>query len=134
MIAHSAAKTVLVVDDCESICELIGLLLARVGYHVRTATTAAAAIRIAHDMPALDVALCGLELPDMPGEELAVEISALHPSASIVFVSASYRPNDSTGPFGVLQKPFTIAELRRVVSSALRTKRRLQSGVALVPA
>ena len=134
MTSINTAETVLVVDDCESICELIGLLLVRVGYHVRTATTAAAAIRIAHELPELDVALCGLDLPDMPGEELAVEISALHPSASIVFVSAPYKPNDSTGPFGVLQKPFTIAELRRVVSSALRTKRRLQSGVALVPA
>ena len=135
MITHSAAKTVLVVDDCESICELIGLLLVRVGYHVRTATTAAGAIRIAHELPELDVALCGLDLPDMEGAELAVELSALHPSTAIVFVSASYKPNDSTGPFGVLQKPFTIAELRSVVSSTLRaSQRRLQSGVALVPA
>lgn len=134
MISFSAAETVLVVDDCESICELIGLLLVRAGYHVRTATTAANAMRIAHELPELDVALCGLDLPDMPGEELAIGISASHPSAAIVFVSASYKPNDSAGPFGVLQKPFTIAELRGVVSSALRPKRRLQSGLSLIPA
>lgn len=120
MIPYSPAEAILVVDDCESICELIELLLIRVGYYVRTATSAAEALRIAQEMPEIDVALCSFEMPDMRGEELAGSITAIHPSAAIVFVSASFKPNDPMRAFGILEKPFTIAELRCTVRSALR--------------
>ncbi len=117
---YTTGATILVVDECEAICELIEVLLIRVGYHVRTAINAADALQIAREMPELDVALCSIELPDMSGGELAESISAIHSSAAIVFVSASYRPNDPMRAFEVLEKPFTISELRSAVRSALR--------------
>ncbi len=120
MIPHTTGETILVIDDCPNICELIELLLVRVGYVVRTATNAADALALAHMMPEIDVILCGLELPDMPGEQLAPLISAEHPSAAIILVSASFKPNEHQKYHGVLEKPFTIVELRTVVRSALR--------------
>lgn len=120
MHAFSPAVSILVVDECESICELIELLLVRVGYHVRTATTGADSLRLAREMPSVDVLLCGLELPDMPGEEVAVGISAVHPATSVVYVGSSYGPNDGTGPVDVLEKPFSILELRNAVRAALQ--------------
>ena len=120
MIPDTIGETILVIDDCPNICELIELLLVRVGYVVRTATNAADALALAHSMRELDVVLCGLELPDMPGEQLAPLISAEHPSASIILVSASFKPSEPQKYQGVLEKPFTIAELRTVVRSALR--------------
>lgn len=118
----SPVASILVVDECESICELIELLLVRVGYDVRTATNAACALRIAREMPALDVVLCGLDLPDMPGRDLAECLSAVHPNSSVVFVASSYAPNDGTGCVDVLEKPFTIGELRNVVRTALNSR------------
>jgi len=117
------AASILVVDENESICELIELLLVRVGYNVRTATSAATAMRIAREMPALDVLLCGLDLRDMPGEDLALCVSAIHPPAAVVFVASSYAPNDGSGCVDVLEKPFTIGELRSIVRSALISRR-----------
>lgn len=117
------AASILVVDESDAICELIELLLVRVGYEVRTATNAADAMRIAGNMPALDVLLCGEDLPDMSGAELAVWVSAVHPSASVVFVAPSYALNDGTRGVGILEKPFTIGELRSVVRSALISRR-----------
>ena len=117
------AASILVVDESESICELIELLLVRVGYEVRTASNAADAVRIAAQMPALDVLLCGQDLPDMSGSELAVWISASHPSVSVVLVAPSYALNDGTRGVGILEKPFTIGELRSVVRSALISRR-----------
>ena len=117
------AAAILVVDESEAICELIELLLVRVGYEVRTATNAADAARIADEMPALDVLLCGEDLPDMSGAELAVWVSASHPSASVVLVAPSYALNDGTRGVGILEKPFSIAELRSVVRSALTSRR-----------
>jgi FixJ family two-component response regulator len=76
-------------------------------------------MRLAREMPALDVLLCGLELPDMPAEELALGISAVHPATSVVFVASSYRRNDGTGAVDVLEKPFSILELRNAVRTAL---------------
>ena len=117
------AASILAVDENESICELVELLLGRVGYNVRTATSAADAMTIAHEMPALDVLLCGLDLPDMPGDELALCVSAIHPEAAVVFVASSYAPNDGSGSADVLEKPFTIGELRSAVRAALISRR-----------
>lgn len=118
----STDASILVVDESESICELIELLLVRVGYEVRTATNAACALRIAREMPALNVLLCGLDLPDMPGKDLAERLSSVHSNMSVVFVAPSYALNDGTGCVDILEKPFTIAELRNVVRTALNSR------------
>lgn len=122
MIPSTAPKTILVVDDCAGVCEVIHILLCRVGYHVLTATNGTEALRLARRTPEIDLLLCNLEVPGMRGDEVAARFDVLHPSAPVVFLSSFAAPRDPAVPHEFLAKPFTVAELRDTVSRALRTR------------
>lgn len=112
-------KTILVVDDCESICELIEILLVRAGYHVRTATRGSEALRLAGSGGEIDLLLVNLNMPAMPGDELAARLVQSHPETAVVFLTGSEHPTVESSPHEVLLKPFTIAQLRDTVRRAL---------------
>lgn len=122
MNSSSSTEIVLVVDDCEAVCEVIDVLLSRVGKRVFTATDGHAALEIARNLPEIDLLMSNVEMPGMRGDELAVHFSALHPSAPVVFLSSWSKPVTAIAPFEFLSKPFTIAELRDTVRRALRTR------------
>ena len=113
-------KTILLVEPSDVICDLLQILLVRVGYDVLTATNAADAIHLAHETPKIDLLLSGIELPDMRGEHLAGEITALHPSVSVLFASDWVYPMEATVPFALLRKPFTMEQLRAAVHRAVQ--------------
>lgn len=122
MISPSSTETILVVDDCAGVCEVIEILLTRVGYRVLTATNGGDALEIARIVPEIDVLLSNLGMPEMRGDELAAHVATLHPSAAIVFLSSWQQPIDCASSSDFLLKPFTVAELRDSVRHALRTR------------
>ncbi len=122
MIASGATETILVVDDSEAVCELIEILLCRVGYRVLTATNGNDALEIAGATPEIHLLLSNVEMPGMRGDEVAEEFGTIHPSAPIVFLSSFERSVRTTGPSGFLVKPFTLAELRDTIRHALRSR------------
>lgn len=121
MQSFDTAKTVLVVDDYEPICQLIELLLVQVGFVVHTSTTGLGAIRIAQILPEIHLTICGLDLADMCAEECVDECGKCHPDAAILFVSDSIRPIITPRPFTILEKPFTLKELRTAVHGSVGT-------------
>ena len=124
MIPFTTSESILVVDECEPLCELIEVILCRVGYRVLTATNGADALALAGSSPKIDLLLSDVELPGMAGDELAVRFVTLHPLAQVILVSSLNYPNAITVPFEFLAKPFTVTELRNTVRRALRTRRR----------
>lgn len=115
-------KTVLVVDDCEGVCELIEILLVRVGYHVLTATNGREALRLARSNAEIDLLLANLDMPGMGGEELAAWFAQRRPATPVVFLSSFEHPTGAAGPHELLVKPFTVAQLRDTVRRALRPR------------
>ena len=119
MQAFDPAKTVLVVDDDEPICQLIQLLLVQVGYEVHISTTGYGAVRIAKHLPVIHLTVCALGLQDMRAEECADECAQYHPETAVLFISDSTEPIRTTRPFTAIDKPFTINELRTAVHGAV---------------
>ena len=119
MQAFDPAKTVLVVDDYEPICQLIQLLLVQVGYEVHISTTGRGALQIAKFVPVIHLTVCGLGLQDMRAEECVEECALCHPDAAVLFISDADGLISSTRAFTVLNRPFTIKELRTAVYGAL---------------
>ena len=119
MIASAIAGTILVVEDCEVLCELFDVLLSRMGYRVLTATSAAEALQVARTFPKIDLLIATTDAPDMGGDELARRVVRLHPSAHVIFLSSFSVPMDAAQPHESLAKPFTVAELRASVRRAL---------------
>ncbi|MDR3402340.1 MAG: response regulator [Chthoniobacter sp.] len=122
MIPPVTSATVLVVDDCPAICDLIEIILGRVGYHVLTATRAPEALRLARHATGIDLLISNVEMPEMRGDELARRFCMLHPATPVVFISSFEGRIEVTGQYEVLPKPFTVAELRGAVSAALRNR------------
>ena len=119
MQSFDAAKTVLVVDDCEPICELIQLVLVQVSYEVHISTTGYGAVRIAKSAPKIDLIVCGIGLRDMRAEDCVEECAQYHPGAAILFTLDSLTSVGSTRACSIIDKPFNLPELRAAVNGAL---------------
>lgn len=112
--------TILLVDDCRQLRELMEVILVRDGHEVLTAANGTEALEIARRTPKVDLLVSDIEMPGMFGGELADHFADLHPLTPILFVSSSVGRIDTSVPYAFLPKPFTVAELRDAVGHALR--------------
>jgi two-component system cell cycle sensor histidine kinase/response regulator CckA len=118
-------ETVLVVEDEDIVRALVCDVLSEQGYNVIWAANGAEALQLAKDTPAIiDLLVTDVIMPQMNGQELAVQLTALRPSMKVLFVSG-YSDND-IGDHGVLdpnidllEKPFTPQALARKVRDIL---------------
>lgn len=108
---------VLVVDDDESVREVIAAVLQDEGFPVATATNGREALdRIAERRPA--VVLLDLQMPIMSGWEVLSELRAAECPVPIVFMSAGYRVKTEAERHhadAYIAKPFDLNELLRIV-------------------
>jgi two-component system cell cycle response regulator DivK len=116
---------VLIVDDNEKNRRLAREVLRADGLRTIEAATGGAGIALAERMP--DVILLDLELPDMHGTDVAVELRREARTARIPVVALSARPyvGDSDGLLaagfvGYLEKPIDVAEFPEQVRSFFR--------------
>ena len=116
------AEIILVVDDDNSIREMIEVILCGAGYHVLTAEDGFEALRLARSTPRVDLLVSDLEMPRMRGDELATEFACLYPAVPVLFVTSSTGPIKTSVPFEFHTKPFTVLELRNCVRRALRSR------------
>jgi two-component system chemotaxis response regulator CheY len=112
---------ILVVDDDESIRQVVKLFLEDEGFEVRTAANGLAALASVADYPP-DIILLDLRMPVMSGFEFAERYRAGPcPHAPIVvFVATVHAEHDrrSIAAASVLEKPFDLDDLLRAVSAA----------------
>lgn len=136
MVSVKHTRSYLVVDQAATVTRRVRTQLQRAGaprdriLEAFTAERAEAMFRRGHP----DMCLVGLELPDASGLELAEDLWALDPSASVVVMAAA-SPQDprvraalEAGAQGVLQKPVRWGELRRLL-----TEEASPSGLARIP-
>ncbi|HJV99003.1 MAG TPA: response regulator [Arthrobacter sp.] len=109
----------LVIEDNDDIRGLIGTVLARAGFEVRSVATGAEGIAAAAD-PAVSLVTLDLGLPDMDGHVVARAVRALS-SAPLLFITARAENDDllagmASGAAAYLTKPFRARELRDVAA------------------
>ncbi len=117
--------TVLLVDDEESVRAVSGKLLQRLGLEVVTAADGKEAIAAYRERQAdIDVILLDLTMPRMNGEEAYRELRKIDPAVRVVLASG-YSESDVSARFagkglaGCLQKPYSLAKLRGLLSGLL---------------
>jgi len=109
-------EAVLVAEDEAMVLHLATELLRRAGYSVLAAQSAAEALEIAASPKAIDLLLTDVVLGDLPGQELAAQISSTRPHLRTVYMSG-YSAEEVPEPF--VHKPFAAASLLRAVRDAL---------------
>lgn len=123
-----AKEHVLVVDDEEDILELVTFNLTREGYHVKSATTGEAALKMIHSEP-FDLIVLDLMLPGIDGLEVAKSIKNNPKTAHLHIIMLTAKGEEADivtglelGADDYITKPFSprvlIARVRAVIRRA----------------
>jgi len=118
---------ILVVDDEESMCQYLSILLTKEGYEVQTANSGAEALRAIETAP-VDLVMTDIQMPGMDGIQLLKGVRAVDPATPVIIMTA-YASEQSAidavnlGAFSYLQKHTKNDEIKIVVRNALQLKR-----------
>lgn len=114
-------KRILVIDDDLEINELVGKVLVRAGYQVKTATNGEDGLALLNEFPA-DLMIVDKNLPRMHGAEVIREARIRMPFVAIILITAFPEPF-SLGQErlnGYLGKPFkSLKAIEEAVAQAL---------------
>jgi two-component system response regulator PilR (NtrC family) len=125
----------LIVDDEQSMRQLLTLVFERAGHQVRVAENGLRALAALREEPA-DLILSDVKMPDMGGIELLRAARELTPDAAVIMMSAfatleTAREAFKLGADDFVQKPFDIDELKLIVDKALERISLVQENRAL---
>jgi two-component system cell cycle sensor histidine kinase/response regulator CckA len=118
-------ETVLLVEDEESVRELVRLTLASRGYKVIEAENGECGLRLAEDCKErIDILITDVVMPGIGGRELAKRLLSLRPGISVLYLSGytedAVATQGALGPgTAFLQKPFTLQNLAKKVRDVL---------------
>ena len=114
------AATILIVDDEESVVQLLQRVLVTEGYTVLAATTPNAAVDICRQTRRVDLLITDVTMPGMSGYDLAQAIFKLQPSTKVLFVSGYPQTIAGDEPrMSFLAKPFLPRQLVATVQILL---------------
>ena len=125
-------KRVLVVEDEDSIREMVALNLKMNGWEVLEAPSAERALELLQSNPSCDAALLDIMLPGMDGLSLCETIRRSNADIGIIMVSAKGQEADkirglSIGADDYITKPFSVSELIARLEALVRRVRRSSS-------
>ncbi len=118
---------ILVVDDEEMCREAMSAILAHAGYQVLTAKDGAVGVALYREhWRELELVILDMIMPQMDGKDAFLAMKALNPDIACLMASGFSASDNveaarSSGICGVIQKPFTKAQLLAAVSQVMRT-------------
>ena len=115
---------VLVVDDEQSLAELLGRVLGLEGWEVSVALSGLAAVRAARTFVP-DAVVLDIGLPDIDGLEVLRRLRATNPAVCVVFLTARDSVEDriagiTAGGDDYVTKPFSLEEVLARLRGVLR--------------
>lgn len=122
------STSILVIDDDEELCEVFRDTLEEAGHKVTTATDPARGLDLAIERD-YDLVFLDLRMPGMDGAELFRQLRAAKPDVPVTIVTA-YSDSEimanalDHGPFGVMKKPFTSADITNAVRTYIHSRPR----------
>jgi two-component system cell cycle sensor histidine kinase/response regulator CckA len=123
MSEQQGKPTVLLVEDEDTVRNVVARLLTRLEYLVSSAADAEEAIAMFDDGADFDLVVTDIVMPGLSGIEMAEVLKRRFPSLRFLFISGyTSRELDTTPqapPEPFLSKPFTMQELAEGVGKAL---------------
>jgi CheY-like chemotaxis protein len=120
---ESKLKRILVVDDEQSIRDILSKMLSVIGFEVVVAGTGDEGLDLFQDGP-FDLVITDLEMPGMDGWTLTSRIKGDSPDTPVLIITGSskvhvVREMKEPSANSVMIKPFRLAELKRTVQRLL---------------
>ncbi len=128
-------ENVLLIDDEQSLLDLLLVVFKREGYGVKTALSAAAAYEIL-DKADIDLVVTDIKMPGTDGMDVLRWMREKHPDVPVIMITAygSISQAVEALKFGALDyvvKPFDVEELKIIVSRGLAERRLKQENILL---
>lgn len=126
---------IMVIDDEESMCKFMQIMLQKEGYDVITSQSSYQALNLLKQKN-YDLVIADLTMPELNGLELLSRVKSLDPDANFIVMTA-YASVDTAiealkkGAFDYLTKPFKVDEIRIAVKKALEQKRITRENISL---
>jgi DNA-binding NtrC family response regulator len=119
-------KRILVVDDEESMCQYLSILLGKEGYQVTTASSGAEALALMEQEP-FDVVLSDIQMPKVDGIQLLKGIKAVDSETPVIMLTAYANEQSAIdavnlGAYSYLQKHCKNDEIKVAVRNALQLR------------
>ncbi|CAB1059222.1 diguanylate cyclase/phosphodiesterase (GGDEF & EAL domains) with PAS/PAC sensor(s) [Olavius sp. associated proteobacterium Delta 1] len=119
------SEHILLVDDEPSIVEVGRMMLENLGYQVSTATGSKSALEVFKQAPhAIDLVLTDMTMPQMTGDQLAVELLKIRPGLPIILctgysakMSGAEALKKNINAF--IQKPIVKSDLARLIRNVI---------------
>ena len=120
---ESKLKRILVVDDEQSIREILSKMLSVIGFEVVVAGTGDEGLGLFQDGP-FDLVITDLEMPGMDGWTLISRIKGDSPDTPVLIMTGSSQVHvagqmKEQSANSVMTKPFRLTELKRTVQRLL---------------
>jgi PAS domain S-box-containing protein len=114
-------RRVLVVEDNVEVGTFSTQLLRDLGYETTWAANAEEALKVLEEVSGFEVIFSDIVMPGMSGIELGKEIRRRYPSLPVVLTSgySNVLAEDGRQGFELLQKPYAVEDLSRVLRSAI---------------
>ena len=118
---------VLIVDDNDSICQSLKLILDRKGYNTTTAKTGKGALILAQTIE-FQIALLDIQLPDMTGLDILSKFTDHYPQISVVVITGHASKETAIkaiekGAVAYLEKPLDIEALLQTLTHISEKKK-----------
>ena len=115
---------IMVVDDEQSMCDFLEIILLRDGYQVSSFTDAFAAVA-SLETENYDLVISDLKMPSMSGLELLRTVKKKTPTSEIIMITAFASTTTvieamKNGAFDYITKPFKVDEILLTVEKALK--------------
>jgi DNA-binding NtrC family response regulator len=116
-------KTILVVDNGETIRETLVKILEREGYRVLTAEDGQAGLEVLKENE-VNLILSDVCMPRMDGNKLLRQAKSIHPDVEVILMTGHGKTEMGlealrAGAFDFIQKPFTKLALSKTIKQAL---------------
>jgi CheY-like chemotaxis protein len=109
-------ETILVIDDERLVRRAVRSVLEPHGYEVREAADGSSGLEVfQRERARIDLVLLDLSMPGIPGEAVLSTLLREQPTTRVVLFTGYQPPTTPRGAAAVLQKPFELEELLRVV-------------------
>ena len=122
-------ESILIIDDDESTCKSLSLILNKKGYETGTARTGQEALKKVRER-FFNLALLDIKLPDADGAELLMPLKRMHPEMIVLMITghASLESAVRTsleGALAYITKPFDMDAVLTAIREAMEVQRLL---------
>ena len=120
-------RSILIVDDEQSMCDFLSILLENEGYDVKSTTSARESLQMIQESDPTDMIISDIMMPEINGIELLREVKKFDPQIIVIMITAFATTENAIeamklGAYDYLQKPADFEDLTGKLAGASRKK------------